>query len=154
MGTFSWIFEIPGLSLYITIFSIAIFYIVSYCRLKKEDRRCPKYLEIILIATVGINGIEAIIWGALQMMAAREFSKEMDVNDLILQIQVAFAYISVGIVNVPVLFNQDFMLPAIMSKSTFSWGVAISHIYDWLENDNTSTNTIGINSTNIIIILL
>ena len=143
MGTFSWMFDVPGLEVYVTIFAIGVYFIVSLLKLKKEDRRMSRYLNIILVATVGINGIEAIIWGILQMIAAREFSKEMGFEESILQIQVAFGYISVGIINFPVLFNQEFILPATMSKSVFSWGIAISHLYDWIENNNTSIHSIG-----------
>ena len=69
------VYGIPGLTMYITIFAVILFFIIRYCKLGEDQRRCPKYLELILIATVGVNGIESMIWGALQMIRGFEISR-------------------------------------------------------------------------------
>ena len=106
MCSLSWLFAVPGLSIYIIVLSIIIYTIVAYCRVPKEEKSKAQFFNILLIGIVGFSGIETVIWGLLQLIDSNDVANSMNYEQSEFQIELAFAYISLGIVQFPILYHR------------------------------------------------
>eukprot|EP00483_Globobulimina_turgida_P001976 UN01978 len=135
--------DVPGLNVYIISSSIIIFCLIFIFCTKKEDRKRERIIYIILINTVGISGFGSIISGIIHLSASSQIAKSIGWPESPFQMEVAFSNLAIGFIGYPVFWMYDFILPAIIARTTFLWGAGITHIVEYVKNDNHSPNNVG-----------
>ncbi len=111
--------------------------------MKEEDRKRERIIYIILINTVGISGFGSIISGIIHLSASSQITESIGWPESPFQMEVAFSNLAIGFIGYPVFWMYDFIMPAIITRTTFLFGAGITHIVECTKNDNDSSNKVG-----------
>ncbi|HUV16039.1 MAG TPA: DUF6790 family protein [Pelolinea sp.] len=138
-------FEISGLNIYIQIVVTIISIAVHLLATRKKERK-ESLIELVAIYTIGLAGWFSISSGLFgHILYADEVVAGIGwpLNSGF-QMELAFAAIGIGLIGAIGFWNKTFWLPFIITKTTFMWGAALTHILHMIRQNNFSPSNTGV----------
>eukprot|EP01083_Nonionella_stella_P222454 793796_1 len=135
MVAFSWLYTLPGLEIYLAIIAIVSYSTIMILKTPKKSRTKPKIMFIILTGMMGIAGIVDILYGVLKLIGSKASADSLDRDTSPYQLQVAMATIGTGIVGSTTLLKPSFMIPAMITKISLSFGTFYSICFQFVTDD-------------------
>ena len=138
-------FEISGLNIYIQIVVTIISIAVHLLATRKKERK-ESLIELVAIYTIGLAGWFSISSGLFgHILYADEVAAGVGwpLNSGF-QMELAFAAIGIGLIGAIGFWNKTFWLPFIITKTTFMWGAALTHILHMIRQNNFSPSNTGV----------
>ncbi len=136
------IFNIPGLNVYITLFSIVISAGIHLILSRKTSTRIK--IEIVLMHAIGISGFMGIV-----NFIGHAFFSDVLANSIgwpagnPFQMEVAGANLAIGLIGYLGFWRRDFWLPYIIARTCFMWTAGTIHIIEIIKNQNLSPGNAG-----------
>eukprot|EP01083_Nonionella_stella_P154354 497255_1 len=135
------IYAIPGFEIYVAVIAIVIYFAFMIYKEKKESSNGrvskPMYAFILLTAVIGIGGALDVIYGIIEIIASKASAQSLDREASPYQLQLAFAQIGTGIVGFSTLAKPSFMVPAMITKISMSFGMGYSIIVEFIQSGAT-----------------
>ncbi|MCP4143477.1 MAG: hypothetical protein GY755_24855 [Chloroflexi bacterium] len=138
-------FEISGLNIYLQIAVTLISISVHLWRTRNIERK-ESVAEIVAIYTIGLAGWFGIMSGLFgHIIYADEVAQGIGwpVNSGF-QMELGFASIGIGVIGFIGFWKRSFWEPFLITKITFLWGAALTHILHIVEFGNFHPSNAGL----------
>ena len=138
-------FEISGLNVYIQIVVTIVSILVHLFNTRSQERK-ESVAELVAIYTIGLAGWFGISSGIFgHIIYADEVARGIGWPvDSGFQMELAFASIGIGLIGAIGFWNKSFWLPFLITKITFLWGAALTHILHIIEFGNFHPSNAGV----------
>ena len=138
-------FEISGLNVYIQIAVTLISIGVHLWRTRNIERK-ESVAEIVAIYTIGLAGWFGIMSGLFgHIIYADEVARGIGWPvDSGFQMELGFASIGIGVVGFLGFWKQAYWQPFLITKITFLWGAALTHILHIIRHNNLHPSNAGL----------
>lgn len=132
---------LEGLHVYLWVAAICTGVGVHVARL--SERSLAAVVEGASVLVVAIAGFIGMTSAAIHLGWPGPIAQSIGWAPSPFQTEVAFANLALGSIAAGSLRWRAWQVPAIVGKTIFMWGAALTHVRSWLEHGNTAYNNTG-----------